>query len=1014
MKYLLTLVAAIPWLLCASMPQTAAGQQAAASPDVAVPSPAENAPARRPTIVATATGEGGPGGQTITGGEVVMTFAPDGRPLSFTRRNGPNLIRQTDPGAGFVLTTGTGASEKSIPLTSLESSGDTLIASAGPDGPRVTFNVSTGRSYIAFRISRIEKINATDKPVVSFGAKFENVAPEVVPLDYMTVSRGVWASHRAMIAVSWPYLWSRAVDDPLGGFAFFIPRDDEDHNESLLQIWTEENLPHPKIAGKWTLDRARQWVAEWQHTFARGDQLIISAKKPKDLDVLVDYAKALHVNRLYLHTDTWRGAYWVYDRDPLHVNTDVFPRGEADLKAFNDRLKAVGMDAMLHTICYGFGPAGSKYVGEKVDRRLANWGRGKLEKPISATDTTILFRPDPGVSFPGPDAYGPWWKFNDVLIGDEIVRCTFTATDQPVWTLTGCQRGAHATNHEAGTETIGLLKAYDQNYYPSSSSTLCEETAREYAEFFNRLGIRHHEYDGGECHNDVPWGFSKWSMFVYQNTDHPITSNSSGGTPNAWDLVYRFKSDGTPIMDRRGGGIAVLALDRGSRLATSPIENHFMLARGAAANGTAFSFQKPEPMFGIAPEAIQGHGLSPLIADQFQAWRSVAGALTAEQRKRISDAYRPDPTTYPLDPGPLVGTTVFEAKKTTGGFEVQPFCVMARGKEDVEWKTVQEFGAMMPRQYVHPGGTLRLENPFERQAPHFIIRVMQGLSDAVAAPEGAQTAGKKDKDLEGYLIGAGVKNGGPAENQAGAAVISRLQPTADQMKTLGSHRFRDVGPALEVSFDNSRDKEVFLQAGLPSFAINGNARNASGLGLTVTGDGSGAFLLVQVGPNKDYVIPIDFTGRREIVIPNGEVARTTGRWGLRYHTKGSDYGVFREVSIGFGRVMAKTHPKVLVENLRMLGETPSSIRDPVIHAGAGALAITGEVRSNHSLWYQGGDTVGVYDPNWHLVATLPVVQTDYAVDTGFSDFRIDGQCGSPPPWLDVQFITRGEVMPIRP
>jgi hypothetical protein len=72
---------------------------------------------------------------------------------------------------------------------------------------------------------------------------------------------------------------------------------------------------------------------------------------------------------------------------------------------------------------------------------------------------------------------------------------------------------ATATSHEAGTEAIGLLKAYDQNYYPSSASTLCEETAREYAEFFNRLGIRHHEYDGGECHCDVPWGFGKWAMF---------------------------------------------------------------------------------------------------------------------------------------------------------------------------------------------------------------------------------------------------------------------------------------------------------------------------------------------------------------------------------------------------------------------------------------------------------------------------------------------------------------------
>lgn len=58
-----------------------------------------------------------------------------------------------------------------------------------------------------------------------------------------------------------------------------------------------------------------------------------------------------------------------------------------------------------------------------------------------ARPTTISFRPDPGVSFPSPESYGAWWKFHDVLIGDEIVRGTFTHTDQPVWTLTDCQRG---------------------------------------------------------------------------------------------------------------------------------------------------------------------------------------------------------------------------------------------------------------------------------------------------------------------------------------------------------------------------------------------------------------------------------------------------------------------------------------------------------------------------------------------------------------------------------------------
>jgi hypothetical protein len=37
--------------------------------------------------------------------------------------------------------------------------------------------------------------------------------------------------------------------------------------------------------------------------------------------------------------------------------------------------------------------------GTKIVRRMANWSKGKLEKSIASTDTTIHFRPDPGVAY---------------------------------------------------------------------------------------------------------------------------------------------------------------------------------------------------------------------------------------------------------------------------------------------------------------------------------------------------------------------------------------------------------------------------------------------------------------------------------------------------------------------------------------------------------------------------------------------------------------------------------------
>lgn len=1030
MKYPLLIIAALFLLVSCKPPEP--------------PEPSE--PPKLPQINATETGKSGLGGQTIKGGDVTMTFSADGKPLTFTRGNGSNLINTQNPGMGFYLTTGSGPDEKIIPFTSLESQDGKLILTAA-DNTRATLAVNAGNSHISFRLEKIEDVPKGSEPILKLQATFNNICPMSVPLDYMVEPGNFYAPRRVTLNAAWPFYWMRGDNDPLGGFAFFVPLNDDDHNETLLRIWTEEKMPHPKIDGKWTYERAKAWVEEWKSKFTNTHTLSLSAEKPEDLDVLFDYAKKLHVNRLYLHTDTWRGAYWVYDRDPLSVNTKVFPRGEADLKAFQDKLKANGMDAMLHTLSYGFGPEGSKYIGKgkKTDHRLANWGKGKLEKPISETDTIIYFRPNPGVEFPTKDPSKPWPKsyphffhIGEILIGDEIFLCKFEDTDKEVWKLTAQKRGVTPAKHEAGTEIIGLLKAYNQNYYPDSRTDLPEIAAKDYADFFNRMGINHNEFDGGECHQDVPWGFPKFTMFVYQNTDHPMTSNTSGGTPNQWDLVYKFKSNGDFILHKRGGGYAALTLHREGRLSTSPIENHVALASGAAGNSTGFAIKKPEPMFGIFPKTIVGHGLADSIAEQFATWREVAPKLTPELRKQISESYYLDKTPFPLDPGPPLSQTLFEARKTEGGYEIQPFCVMVRGKEDVEWKGVMEYGTVAPRQYIGTGLRLRLENPFGRQAPQFIIRVLDGYTDGYA--KHAEEAPKEElsKDMQGYLIGAGASPdqltataaATPAPTPASTAPALIMQPKAAQITNPGKYVFADVGPTLEMSFDNTVKAEPvqpgaapkptpapvehFQGEHFPSFPFKGNSQNARGVALTVTGDGSGAFLIVQVGSGgKDYVVPIDFTGRKDIFIPLGEVARTTGRWGIRYHARGAGYGQLSAISIGFARIPVNTQAKVLVENLRLVGNTPSSIKDPVIHAGAGTLSIKGEVKTDQYLWYQGGDSVGVYDLDWHLVKNLPVERKDYEIEHGFNEFWIEGEAANPAPWFDVQFIAKGDSVVLK-
>ena len=110
-----------------------------------------------PKVNATDTGKSGPGAQTIKGGDVTMSFSADGKPLSFTRGNGTNLINTQNPGQGFYMTTGSGPDEKIIPFTSLESKDGKLILTAA-DKTRVTLAVNAGNSYISFRLEKIENV----------------------------------------------------------------------------------------------------------------------------------------------------------------------------------------------------------------------------------------------------------------------------------------------------------------------------------------------------------------------------------------------------------------------------------------------------------------------------------------------------------------------------------------------------------------------------------------------------------------------------------------------------------------------------------------------------------------------------------------------------------------------------------------------------------------------------------------------------------------------------------------
>jgi hypothetical protein len=224
--------------------------------------------------------------------------------------------------------------------------------------------------------------------------------------------------------------------------------------------------------------------------------------------------------------------------------------------------------------------------------------------------------------------------------------------------------------------------------------------------------------------------------------------------------------------------------------------------------------------------------------------------------------------------------------------------------------------------------------------------------------------------------------------------------------------FMADGQAIIVAAENPRDEDLWLEKDLPFWSRN-LKMPGHGLAMDVTGDGSGAVLVLQLegGGARDYIVKIDFTGKRSIVIPSGEVSWASAHWGRRPGTERFDYNQVTSVAMGFGYIPPRTNPRVKVENLRLLTDRASELVNPIITIGNGTLAVDGVIQTGQYLCYTNGDTAAVLDENRRTLKQLPVTRHEYMMPAGSASVSISVAKDAPHPWLEAQFTT--QAPPIR-
>jgi hypothetical protein len=755
---------------------------------------------------------------------------------------------------------------------------------------------------------------------------------KAMALDYMVAA----ANTSSGVRLERVSLWETSHTNALGAFALYEFVDAPQEDEALLDLWTKEGLPHPKVTGDWNRATAEAWLDDWIAMAYDTSYLNIVPDNLAGHSDFLPYAEAMDAKAIYLWNRIWRGEYWLLYRQNDEINPDMYPNGQADLLAFKT---ASGRSLMLHYLCGNIGEVDPEFSATTVSPDLQSWGTVKLNAPVSSSASTMIVVPDAGVEMPiistssrpaeAPPVIPSFFEFKTFRIGSEwISASSVTNLGNGTWQLDGVSRGKWSTTasaYPAGASLRGYLRPYNQDFVPDPNSPLFDTIATRWAALNNTLGTTRSEFDGFENHGAAGiWGKEKFAARVYENLDHPTTANTSAGVPpEAW-LEYRFNrvkaALGGVFQTRRHAG---LFLGDKSRITPGLEEIENDMNKFLNVNNRGFSLGSYD-VTGVTASTLANHGLTADVLQLLKDWKNASLPMSSVQRTLMDD-FRPCPGARVLINGNHEWAT---ALWRLDGSVFRKWHALGTDIYTHEWHFGQEHGTITPRFYLKNGDVQTLEVPTELASGADRVRIVGRVLPRYDAGSGGNI------DLMGYLGGS----------------------------------------PLAVARSNSTASDVWNDTGLAPYAISPvlDLSSNRGLGLWVTGDGSGATLIIRLhrgGQARDHAVPINFSGRQWIEIPTGEQAWRVKDWGWTIATRQTlDYRYVDSISIGIGHVPANTSCSVLLEGLTALAETGEALVSPTITLGDQSIHVSGTISTGNHFTFDSNGTLAVYDERWNLVS----------------------------------------------
>ena len=882
-------------------------------------------------------------------------------PVSVTNSLGDELLSGATS-AGFYLLEANGSTRFFDKVSSLGGNAYRFSMYDYPESFDVVFDGKN--DYITIRFTALN-----DFPLLGERLYFELDALSddglrALGLDYMvevTASVDVKVQRRS--------LWET---DTLGGFALYERIDDAAEDETLLDLWVDEGMAHPDVAGVWDRATAEAWLDDWIDEAYDTTFLNINPTDLAQHDDFLPYAQLLGAKAIYLNNRVWNGQRQNGIQDD-EINPAMYPNGLTDMLAFRDTLAANDIDLMYHYMSGYLHATDPEFLAGSttVDPGVASWGRVTLDGAISNSSTSMTVIPDAGVVMPvvssssrplqAPPVIPSGFNFKTFRIGDEWMKASsITDMGDGTWQLDGVTRAQWNTTAQSYSEGTNLLGYVTKNNFSSDpDSVLTETLASRWADLSNTVGLTHSAFDGAYWRMGQGfWSFEKYATLVYQNLDHPTSSNTSHGrAPQAW-LEYNFNRVKAAMNgDFQTREQISFVSGNESRTASSLEEMEYNAYSFLQVNNRGFSVGVNGTL-GVSLSSFEEHGQTGEILGKLNEWKKASLGMSLDQRELMN--------TYSADGLDLGAKHWAESFWRLEGSFFRRWYGLGTELYNHEWYLGQEHGTVTPRFYLKNGE----------------VESLLGSDDLTFGFDQVRVVGRVLPKFDANSVN-----------------------NIDLMAPMG------VGSSLTVARTNNSSSAFMNESALVNYNTGVlDLSGHTGLGMYVTGDGSGATLVVRLKQNlaRDYTIPINFTGRKWVEIPTGEQGWRLRNWGWSSSTKKTiSYNSIKTISIGIGYLPSNTSCSVVIDGLQALDEISEPMVNPTITVGNQSVSVSGTIETgNHFILDQDGGFT-IYDEHWNIISSVFAGSLQPA---DLATFSMQSTASSSDVWLEVGVQASTEII----